>query len=114
VAVSRRTGLEQLAQPILGHDAGRADFTSRSYPKPIEFEEGRIFPPKAGCSRVVVQRPRAKSVTVSSAAAERLASVQTEHESQIPVNCGAVGLDAKGPRRSFSPTARSSTCRLEH
>jgi putative transposase len=66
-------------------------------PKQIKIEEDRIFLPKAGWTRMVMHRPvegKVKNVTISSVAGEWFASVQTEHEAQIPVNRGpAVGLD---------------------
>jgi hypothetical protein len=66
------------------------------YPDPKKFEKDRIFLPKAGWTRVVLHRPivgKVKNVTVSTVAGKWFASVQTEHEAQIPVNRGPAGRD---------------------
>lgn len=66
-------------------------------PKQFKFEDGRIFLPKAGWTRIVIHRTiegTVRNITVSQIAGDWFASVQTEQEAAIPVNCGpAVGID---------------------
>jgi putative transposase len=66
-------------------------------PKQIKIEEDRIFPPKAGWTRLVMHRPikgKVKNVTVSAVAGDWHVSAQVEKETDVPVNRGpAVGID---------------------